>query len=102
MQVAKRDGSGKTYVTVKDDQSVLLHPSTVLAQEAEWVVYNEFVLTTKNFIRTVTAVKPEWLLDIAPTYYNVAEFKMGEIKTALQRTVDKMKRKEAGKAGSRR
>jgi pre-mRNA-splicing factor ATP-dependent RNA helicase DHX15/PRP43 len=62
MQVAKRDGSGKTYVTVKDDQSVLLHPSTVLAQEAEWVVYNEFVLTTKNFIRTVTAVKPEWLL----------------------------------------
>jgi pre-mRNA-splicing factor ATP-dependent RNA helicase DHX15/PRP43 len=62
MQVAKRDGSGKQYTTVKDEQSVLLHPSTVLAQEAEWVVYNEFVLTTKNYIRTVTAVKAEWLL----------------------------------------
>lgn len=62
MQVAKRDGSGKTYVTVKDNQSVLLHPSTVLGVEADWVVYNEFVLTTKNYIRTVTAVKPEWLL----------------------------------------
>ena len=62
MQVARKDGSGKTYTTVKDEQSVLLHPSTVLGQESEWVVYNEFVLTTKNYIRSVTAVKPEWLL----------------------------------------
>ena len=62
MQVAKREGTGKTYITVKDDQNVLLHPSTVLGQDAEWVLYNEFVLTTKNYIRTVTAVKAEWLL----------------------------------------
>ena len=62
MQVAKREGTGKTYATVKEDQNVLLHPSTVLSQDAEWVLYNEFVLTTKNYIRTVTAVKAEWLL----------------------------------------
>lgn len=62
MQVARREGTGKTYVTVKDNQNVLLHPSTVLGQDCEWVVYNEFVLTTKNYIRTVTAVRPEWLL----------------------------------------
>lgn len=62
MQVAKREGAGKTYVTVKDNQNVLLHPSTVLGQDSEWVVYNEFVLTTKNYIRTVTGVRPEWLL----------------------------------------
>ena len=62
MQVAKKEGSSKTYVTVKDNQSVILHPSTVLQQESEWLVYNEFVLTTKNYIRTVTVVKPEWLL----------------------------------------
>ena len=62
MQVAKKEGTSKTYKTVKDDQSVLLHPSTVLKQDSEWLVYNEFVLTTKNYIRTVTSVKPEWLL----------------------------------------
>ena len=63
MQVAKKDSQGKTmYTTVKDSQHVLLHPSTVLGYDAEWVLYNEFVLTTKNYIRTVTAVKPEWLL----------------------------------------
>jgi len=62
MQVAKKEGSSKTYVTVKDNQNVILHPSTVLEQDSEWLVYNEFVLTTKNYIRTVTSVKPEWLL----------------------------------------
>ena len=62
MQVAKREGGGKTYTTVKDNQNVLLHPSTVLQQDSEWVLYNEFVLTTKNYVRTVTAVKPEWLM----------------------------------------
>ncbi len=62
MQVAMKESNGKTYVTVKDNQTVLLHPSTVLGQESEWLVYNEFVLTTKNYIRTVTSVKAEWLL----------------------------------------
>lgn len=62
MQVAKKEGNSKTYVTVKDNQNVILHPSTVLQQESEWLVYNEFVLTTKNYIRTVTSVKAEWLL----------------------------------------
>jgi len=40
-QSQKREGVGKTYKTVKDDQSVLLHPSTVLGVDSEWVVYNE-------------------------------------------------------------
>ena len=62
MQVAMKEGSSKTYVTVKDNQNVLLHPSTVLQTESDWLLYNEFVLTTKNFIRTVTTVKPEWLM----------------------------------------
>ncbi|KAF4549145.1 Pre-mRNA-splicing factor ATP-dependent RNA helicase PRP43-like protein [Elsinoe fawcettii] len=96
MQVAKRESSGKTYVTVKDEQSVLLHPSTVLGTDAEWVLYNEFVLTSKNYIRTVTAIKPDWLLDISPNYYDIGEFKRGsDIRNALQRTADKMKRREA-------
>lgn len=95
MQVAKKDTSGKTYVTVKDNQSVLLHPSTVLGQDSEWVMYNEFVLTSKNYIRTVTAVKPEWLLDIAPMYYDVESFQKGEVKTALIRCAERMRRREA-------
>jgi pre-mRNA-splicing factor ATP-dependent RNA helicase DHX15/PRP43 len=101
MQVAKKDN--KTYVTVKDEQNVLLHPSTVLGQDSEWVVYNEFVLTSKNYIRTVTAVKPEWLLDIAENYYDLDGFNKGEIKTSLQRVKDKMNRRAAmAGAGARK
>lgn len=45
------------YLTIKDNQTVQLHPSTCLDHKPEWVIYNEFVLTTKNFIRTVTDIK---------------------------------------------
>lgn len=120
MQVAKKDTGGKSqYLTIKDNQNVLLHPSTVLAHEAEWVLYNEFVLTTKNYIRTVTAVKPEWLLvcspppsyicilliafqDIAPTYYDINSFPKGDIRSALIRAADRLARKEKIRAEKRR
>lgn len=71
------------YLTVKDNQVVQLHPSTVLDHKPEWVVYNEFVLTTKNYIRTVTDVKPEWLLRIAPQYYDMSNFPDCEAKKHL-------------------
>lgn len=70
MQVAKKESQGKSlYRTVKDNnEPVLLHPSTVLGYDAEWVLYNEFVLTSKSFIRTITAVKGEWLLVRQPSF----------------------------------
>ncbi len=45
-------------------QVVALHPSTCLDRKPEWVVYNEFVLTSKNFIRTVTDIRGEWYLSL--------------------------------------
>ncbi|GAQ44263.1 DEAH-box ATP-dependent RNA helicase prp43 [Aspergillus tubingensis] len=103
MQVAKKETQGKNmYVTIKDNQNVLLHPSTVLGHEAEWVLYNEFVLTTKNYIRTVTAVKPEWLIDIAPTYYDISGFPKGEIRSSLLRAAERLSRKEKMRSDSSR
>ncbi len=122
MQVAKKSTNGKHYVTVKDNQvcrillardiletyiccqDVLLHPSTVLAQDNEWLIYNEFVLTSKNYIRTVTQVRPEWLMEISPVYYDLSTFQKGEVKQALERVVEKQKRKDAlaGKGGKNR
>ncbi|KAE8378808.1 P-loop containing nucleoside triphosphate hydrolase protein [Aspergillus bertholletiae] len=103
MQVAKKEAQGKSkYTTIKDNQNVLLHPSTVLSYDADWVVYNEFVLTTKNYIRTVTAVKPEWLIDIAPTYYDISTFPKGEIRSALLRAAERLSRKEKMRSDSSR
>ena len=50
----------------------MLHPSHGLDRKPEWVVYNELVLTTKNYVRTVTDVRGEWLLDYAKHYYDLS------------------------------
>ncbi|CAK7233252.1 DEAH-box ATP-dependent RNA helicase prp43 [Sporothrix bragantina] len=97
MQVAHRQASGKIYRTIKDNQAVIIHPSTGVTTDFDWVVYNEFVLTSKQYIRTVTGIKPEWLLDIAPNYYDIPSFDDGEAKTALKRVADKVRRKEAAR-----
>ncbi|KAL9611593.1 MAG: hypothetical protein Q9167_003782 [Letrouitia subvulpina] len=102
MQIAKKEGTKNTYITVKDNENVALHPSSVLQSDTEWLLYNEFVLTTKKFIRTVTTVKPEWLLDLAPTYYDISTFNKGEVKTALQGVMQRIKRKEMIKGQGRR
>jgi pre-mRNA-splicing factor ATP-dependent RNA helicase DHX15/PRP43 len=73
------------YLTVKDNQIVLLHPGNCIDRKPEWVVFNELVLTTKNYIRTVTDVRPEWLLDLAPHYYDMSNFPECDAKRVLQR-----------------
>ncbi|KAL5638957.1 hypothetical protein ACGC1H_003356 [Rhizoctonia solani] len=88
MQVAHK-GEKNTYVTVKDHQVVGLHPSCGLDSTPEWVLFNEFVLTTRPFIRTVTDIRPEWLLEHAGMYYDLKTFPDSEAKRALQRLVKK-------------
>lgn len=89
MQVAHKEGERNAYKTVKDNQAVSLHPSCGLDTNPEWVLFNEFVLTSKSFIRTVTAIKPEWLLELAGNYYDLKQFPAGETKSALQRVLNK-------------
>uniref|UniRef100_A0A8C7YYZ1 ATP-dependent RNA helicase DHX15 n=1 Tax=Oryzias sinensis TaxID=183150 RepID=A0A8C7YYZ1_9TELE len=93
MQVAHLERTGH-YLTVKDNQVVQLHPSTVLDHKPEWVLYNEFVLTTKNYIRTCTDVKPEWLMRIAPQYYDLGNFPQCEARRQLERIFAKLSSKE--------
>lgn len=59
MQSAHFDRKGN-YLTIMDNQVVRLHPSTGLTRKPEWVVYNEVVMTTNNFIRIVTEINPAW------------------------------------------
>lgn len=92
MQVGHKSSSG-TYVTVKDNQVVHLHPSCVLDDKPEWVVYNEFVLTSRNYIRLNTRIRGEWLVEIAPHYYDLSNFPPGDAK----RELESMYRRMAGR-----
>lgn len=91
MQVAKKKSGGKSYLTVKDNQEVLVHPSTVMDRPGEWLIYNEFVLTSKNYIRTATSVRPEWLVEFAPKYFNLDHFAKGDVKLSLERVIKDVK-----------
>ncbi|CAI7893037.1 unnamed protein product [Closterium sp. NIES-53] len=64
----------RTYRTVKNPQTVHIHPSSGLAQVLpRWVVYHELVYTSKEFMRQVVEIKPEWLVEIAPHYYKLKD-----------------------------
>ncbi len=76
---------------------VLIHPSSVLEHRPEWVLYQEYVLTSKNYIRTVLDVKPEWFFDIAPEYFNPADLPECEAKRSLMRVVKRKAMKPAAK-----
>lgn len=69
LQVAHLERTGH-YLTIKDNQVVQLHPSTCLDHKPEWVIYNEFVLTTKNYIRTVTDIKRKCTILVIWVNYN--------------------------------
>jgi pre-mRNA-splicing factor ATP-dependent RNA helicase DHX16 len=63
-----------SYRTVKNPQTVHIHPSSGLAKETpRWLVYFELVFTTKEYMRNVIEIRPEWLAEIAPHYYSKAE-----------------------------
>ncbi|GLB43017.1 putative P-loop containing nucleoside triphosphate hydrolase protein [Lyophyllum shimeji] len=98
MQIAHKEAHNKGvqhhYLTVKDNQVVSFHPSCGLQDKPEWVVFNEFILTTGPYIRTVTEVKGEWLVQHAPAYFDITSFPNGETKRALQRVVDKQKQRK--------
>ena len=91
IQVAylQRNGS---YMTVKDGQLVALHPSSTLSHKPEWVLYHEFVLTSKAFIRTCTQVRGEWLLQQAPHFYDPEEFPPGDARKQLEKLKNKLQK----------
>lgn len=84
-------------MTLKDDQVVLIHPSTVLDDKPHWLLYNEFVLTKKNYIRTLTTIKPEWLFEMSEDYFDLDEFKNSEAKKKLERILQRSQEAVNGK-----
>ncbi|KAK3085332.1 hypothetical protein FSP39_001648, partial [Pinctada imbricata] len=59
------------YKTVRDDHTLYIHPTSVLSVEKppQWVVFNEVIQTNKDYMLDITAIKPEWLQELAPHFY---------------------------------
>lgn len=101
MQVAHLQKQGH-YLTVKDHQVVALHPSTALDSKPAFVLFQEFVMTSRNYIRTLTALRPEWLVEQAGHYYDLENWPDGETKDELERIYRRLQQEKAYVASSTR
>lgn len=70
---AKKDPQ-EGYRTIVESTSVFMHPSSALYyQQPDWLIYHELLLTTKEYMRVVTAIDPKWLVETAPTFYKTLD-----------------------------
>ncbi|KAK4144670.1 P-loop containing nucleoside triphosphate hydrolase protein [Dichotomopilus funicola] len=74
-QAAKVKGIGE-YVNLRTSVTVQLHPTSALYGLGflpDYVVYHELILTSKEYMSTVTSVDPHWLADLGGVFYSVKE-----------------------------
>jgi ATP-dependent RNA helicase DDX35 len=68
---AARLGLDGKYRTLRDDQLLEVHPSSVLYVEKHpsYVVFNDVLLTSAKYMRDIAAIDPAWLAELAPHFY---------------------------------
>lgn len=74
-QAAKVKGIGE-YINLRTSVTVQLHPTSAiygLGFLPDYVVYHELILTSKEYMSTVTSVDPHWLADLGGVFYSVKE-----------------------------
>ncbi|KAH8693426.1 pre-mRNA-splicing factor ATP-dependent RNA helicase prp22 [Phaeosphaeriaceae sp. PMI808] len=71
---ARRDAAAGAgcYKTIIEGTQVYLHPSSALfGKSAEWVLYHELVLTTREYMHWCTSIDPKWLVEEVPTFFKM-------------------------------
>jgi len=62
--VVQPDGS---YLTLVGKKSVTIHPSSILASRLpKYVIYCEMIHLKRTYIRNITVIEPQWLIQVAP------------------------------------
>lgn len=83
------------FQTLKDDVKCLLFPTTCLTRRPKLVVFNELVLTSNTYIRTVTSISEDWLLESHSEYFALEEFE-GISKQVFEEIYRRQAREKAG------
>jgi pre-mRNA-splicing factor ATP-dependent RNA helicase DHX38/PRP16 len=74
-QAAKVKGIGE-YINLRTSVTIQLHPTSALYGLGflpDYVVYHELILTSKEYMSTVTSVDPHWLADLGGVFYSLKE-----------------------------
>ncbi|CUM48653.1 uncharacterized protein AC631_00303 [Debaryomyces fabryi] len=71
--IARLSKMGDSYRSLKKNQAVFIHPSSVLypiKPPPKLILYHELVLTSKEFMRNCMLIDENWLNELAPHYYS--------------------------------
>ncbi|ODN84690.1 hypothetical protein L202_00583 [Cryptococcus amylolentus CBS 6039] len=77
---AARMSPDGTFRAARSNAILHVHPSSVLftrQPSTGWVIYHEVLETTKSFMRDLTVIDEDWLVELAPHFY---KFKGGGLK----------------------
>ncbi|XP_076636539.1 putative ATP-dependent RNA helicase DHX35 isoform X2 [Colletes latitarsis] len=59
------------YKTVRGNRDLYIHPTSCLytLQQPQWLLFCEVLQTNKTYMKDITVIQPEWLLELAPHFY---------------------------------
>ncbi|KAK9477152.1 putative pre-mRNA splicing factor ATP-dependent RNA helicase PRP16 [Lipomyces japonicus] len=104
-QASKVKGLGE-YVNLRTSVTVQLHPTSALyglGYLPDYVIYHELILTSKEYMSTVTAVDPQWLAELGAVFYSIKEKGYSRLtKKATEREISRKMEIEAQFAEDRK
>ncbi|XP_050517230.1 probable ATP-dependent RNA helicase DHX35 isoform X1 [Diabrotica virgifera virgifera] len=65
------------YKTIRGDIELFVHPDSVLytMPQPQWILFCQVVHTTKLYMRDLTVIESDWLLELAPHFYYKTTFR---------------------------
>lgn len=70
------------YINMRKGVPCHLHPSSALygmGYTPDYIVYHELVLTSKEYMRQVTAIDGEWLPELGPMFFSIKNKRKGNL-----------------------
>jgi pre-mRNA-splicing factor ATP-dependent RNA helicase DHX15/PRP43 len=89
--IAHLKNSG-SYQVLKENHIVLIHPSSALKKKQPFVLYLDFVLTSRNYIRMLSPIEPNWLVKMFPDYYSHQNISNPEVKQIFRKIQSSFKK----------
>ena len=71
MEITKNDSGWLVYACLTHKPLYIL--LSLADRQPEWVIYHELVMTTKEYMREVTAVDAKWLVEFAPAFFKFGD-----------------------------
>ena len=71
---AKKDPQEGYKCLAEGGQTIYIHPSSSLFNRPpDMLIYHEVILSSKEWAREVTAIEPQWLVELAPRFFRKSD-----------------------------